>query len=184
MDEPRRHDDLIARAAFSREAELVVDVAGVGSPFETAGALPARDDALGDATVTRLEAPYAFTDRLDRSRPLVPERHGIGDERGVDVSSPQLEVGSAQAAIRGPNDDLSRAGCEGRSLEDAYRPWLRHDERAAGHPTDSETAAAACGAPSCSETCAACPATISPIWWTRQAGRSSLMPVTLIAPMH
>ena len=187
VHEPRRHENLIAGATLARKAELVVDLTGVGLPCETVRALPAGDNALGDAAVAGRDVTDAVADRLDGSRPLVPERERIRDERGIDISLPQFEVGAAQAAIRRPNDDLPWPGCERRSFEDADRARLRHDERAAGHPLDSDVAkpkAPTRGAPSCSETLAACPATVSPIWWTRQAGRSSLIPVTLIAPMH
>ena len=65
MYDARRHEDLVARAALAREADLVVDLADVGGACEAARAQAARDDPLRDAPLPGRETGDSLADRFD-----------------------------------------------------------------------------------------------------------------------
>jgi hypothetical protein len=133
MHEPLRDDDLIARPAFPREAELVIDLAHVGRTRETKGATATRDDAFRDTPVSRRHLLDISADRLDRAGPLVPERERVVDVGRIEVAPKELEVGSTDATERGPDHDLARARLKTGSLSDRDLARFVHDERTPRH---------------------------------------------------
>ena len=118
MYEPRGDEHLVARAAFAREAELVVNLADVRIAPLAERTLSARNEALRDAAVSRRHVRYPGADCFHDARPLVPERQRVTDVSRVDVAAQELEVGAAQAAEGRPDHDLVRSGLERRPLDE------------------------------------------------------------------
>ena len=133
VHEPRGNDDLIARRARARKANLVVRRADVRRSGAAGGAMPARDDPLGDAAHPDPDAGHALADRLDDARPLVAQNERIANERRVDARRaaardrfrrcrstqgarrPRQAPARARAAPRGPASPCRRRPARGCS---------------------------------------------------------------------
>ena len=133
MYEPGRDECLIARPSFAREAELVVDVARVRRAGEAARAAAARHDALGNAPIAHRDVLDSVADGFDGSGPLVSEGDRVAHEGQVQVTAEELQIGAADAAVRGSEHDLVRAGRELGPLDERDLAGALDDEGAPAH---------------------------------------------------
>ena len=104
------HEHELAEAAAAGEAERVVVGAQVGEALAAGGTTAARDHALADHPVARLELLDACAHRFHHAGPLVAGDARIADEVFADQAVQDLEVGAADAGHVAADEHLTRAG--------------------------------------------------------------------------
>src|SRR5271165_2484548 len=199
MHEDGGNGDHSSGGAVASEAELVVGLAQVGLAADAPGAMTACHDSL-DHDAGSGQCRVAGDD----AGPLVAKHDRVADERGVNLTANDLQIGAAQPDQIRPDHCFSRRrdGC--RAGGQAHVTRLHDNQRvvsvarvvAIAHPAGAADAVGGAhavsdpagslsgyrGPPRISLTRSAVRLTAWPSSLIRQAGRSPLIPVTLTAP--
>ena len=103
MDKRGRDGDQASGSAVAGEAELVIGLAQVRLAARASRAVAARDDALDDhARAASGESPVTMPVHS------WPSPIGVPDERGVDLTADDLQIGAAQPDQIGPHQRVAR----------------------------------------------------------------------------